>query len=84
MLIEIIRILQNIIVREGVKKTIESVILIIPRLTPSSFLRTVIALGYFFVLFLSNWVIRYVLKQIWVMFKTNFDYVLGEIYPQNA
>ena len=34
---------------EGLKKTIESVIMIIPRRTPPpSFLRTVIALGFFF------------------------------------
>ena len=39
---------------------------------PPSFLRTVIALGYFFLrCFFNNWVIRYVLKQILVIFKTN-------------
>ena len=51
--------------------------MIIPRRTPS-FLETVIALGYFFLRgFLINWVIRYVLKQVLVVFETNFGYVLG-------
>ena len=37
------------VLREGVKKTIDTVIMIIPRRTPlPSFFRTVIALGYFF------------------------------------
>ena len=31
-----------------------------------------------------HWVIRYVLKQILVMFETNLGYVLGKIYPKNA
>ena len=52
---------------------------------PPSFLRTVIALGYFFrVVFFINWVIRYFLKQILVMFVTNFGYVFGEIYQKNS
>ena len=65
-------------------KNIESVIMIIPRCTPPFFWRTVIALGYFFALFFNNWVIRYVMKLILVMFQTNFGYVLGEIYPKNV
>ena len=32
----------------------------------------------------KNWVIWYVLKLILVMFKTNFGYVLCEIYPKNV
>ena len=32
----------------------------------------------------KNRVIRYVLKQIYVMFQTNFGYVLSEIYPKDA
>ena len=35
-------------------------------------------------IFFINWVIMYGLKQILVMFETNFGYVLGEIYPKNA
>ena len=56
--------------REGKKKPIESVIMIIPRRTPPpSFLRTVIALGYFFLRrFLINWVIQ-------VCLETHFGYV---------
>ena len=47
-------------------KTILSVIMIIPQWTPPpSFLRTVIAC---FVFLLMNWIIRYVLKEILVMF----------------
>ena len=67
---------------EGVKKAIESVIMIIPRrIPPPSFLKTVIALGFFFlhIFFFINWVTRYVLKQILVLFKASFGYVLGEI-----
>ena len=42
-------------------------------LSYAGFLRTVIALGYFLrCFFFINWVIRYVLKQILVVFKTNF------------
>ena len=61
--------------------------MIIPRQTlpHPSFLRTVIALGYFFVrCFWINWVIRYVLKLILEIYKTTFGHVLGEIYPKNA
>ena len=58
--------------REGLKKTIESVIMIIPRRTPPpSFLRTEIALGFFFWgwgRFLINWVIQ-------VCIETHFRYV---------
>ena len=47
------------IVKEGVKKPIESVIMIIPCQTPPLFLRTAIALRCFFLqLFLINWVIQ--------------------------
>ena len=38
----------------------------------------------FALFFFNNWVIRYALKEILVMFQTNFGYVLGEIYPKNA
>ena len=64
------------LIREGVKKKpIESVIMIIPRRTPPpSFLKTVIALRFFFlpdVFWLIGW-FRYVLKHILGMFETNF------------
>ena len=31
---------------------------------------------------LNNWVIRYVLKLILIIFLTDFGYVLGEIHPK--
>ena len=34
--------------------------------------------------FFFNWVIRYVLKLILVIFQANFGYVLGKIYPKNV
>ena len=59
-----------VIFREGVKKKIESVIMIIPcRTTPPSFLRTVIGLGFFFRdVFFINPVSQ-------VCLKTHFGYV---------
>ena len=56
------------------KKNIESVIMIIPCRTPPLFLRTVIALGFFFAtFFLLIGCFRYVLKHILGMFETNFS-----------
>ena len=46
---------------------------------PPSFLKTVIAFGYFFAQFFVNMVIRYVLKQVLVVFETNFGYVLVKL-----
>ena len=34
--------------------------------------------------FFINWVTRYVLKHILVLFETNLGYVLGEIFAENA
>ena len=69
---------------KGYKKTVVSVIMIIPCRSPSpSFFKTVIALGYFWGAVFYK-VIRYVLTLILVMFQTNFGCVLGEIYPKNV
>ena len=52
---------------------------------PPLFFKTAIALGHIFLpCFFMNWIIEYVLKLILVMFKTNFGYFLGEIYPKNV
>ena len=53
------------------KKTIESVIMIIPR-PPPSFFRTVIALDFFLRCFLINYVIRYIMKPFFVNFWVRF------------
>ena len=75
------------LLREGLKKPIESVFKIIPcRTPPPLFFENCDRLRVFFshCFFSNNWVIRYVLKLILVMFQTNFGYVLGEIYPKNV